>query len=56
MAEKFLPKAPVVVSYPRDPGAFAETAQILAYLRGRGYEAPQAAIYDEALRKRVKAR
>lgn len=56
MADKFLPRAPVVVSYPKDPGAFAETAQILAYLRGRGYEAPQASIYDEALRKRVKAR
>jgi NAD+ kinase len=56
MADKFLPRTPVVVSYPRDPGAFAETAQILTYLRERGYEAPQASIYDEALRKRVKAR
>ena len=56
MAPKFLPKAPVVVSYPKDPGAFAETAQILAYLRERGCEAPQASIYDETLRKRVKAR
>jgi NAD+ kinase len=56
MADKFLPKAPVVVAYPRDPGVFAETAQILAYLRERGCEAPQASIYDEALRKRVKAR
>lgn len=55
MAPTFLPKSPVVVSYPKDPQAFAETAQIVAYLRERGFEAPQGSVYDEDLRKRLKA-
>src|SRR5512138_3506875 len=55
MADKFIPKAPVVVSYPKVPEAFVESEEIVKYLRDRGFEAPQGSIYDEALRKRVKA-
>jgi NAD+ kinase len=56
MAPKFIPRAPVVVSYPKAPESFAETEQIIKYLRDRGFEAPQGSIYDEDLRNRVKAR
>ena len=55
MTDRFIPKAPVVVSYPKAPDAFAETQQIISYLKERGFEAPLGSIYDEALRKRVKA-
>jgi NAD+ kinase len=55
MPTKFIPKAPVLVSYPKMPEAFAETERIVKYLRERGFETPQGSIYDEALRKRVKA-
>ncbi|HSR21114.1 MAG TPA: NAD(+)/NADH kinase [Anaerolineales bacterium] len=55
MAASFLPKAPVVVAYPKVPEAFAESEQIVQYLRQRGCEAPQGSIYDEQLRKRVRA-
>ncbi|HEY5983464.1 MAG TPA: NAD(+)/NADH kinase [Anaerolineales bacterium] len=55
MAPKFIPKAPVVVSYPKVPEAFVESEEIVKYLRDRGFEAPQGSIYDEGLRKRVTA-
>lgn len=55
MTDKFIPNAPVVVSYPKVPDAFAETGQIIKYLRDKGFEAPLGSIYDEGLRKRVKA-
>ena len=55
MADKFIPKSPVVVSYPKMPEAFSETEQIVRYLKERGFETPQASIYDETLRKRVRA-
>jgi NAD+ kinase len=55
MVGKFIPKAPVVVSYPKQPEAFVETEQIVKYLRERGFETPQGSIYDEELRKRVKS-
>ncbi len=53
--EKFIPKRPVVVAYPKVPEAFAEADEIIGYLRAQGFEAPQGSIYDEELRKRVKA-
>jgi len=56
MADRFIPKAPVVVSYPKSPDAFAETQQIIRYLRDKGFEAPLGSIFDEPLRKRVKDR
>jgi len=55
MADLFVPRAPVVVSYPKAPDAFVETQQIINYLKERDLEAPLGSIYDEALRKRVKA-
>lgn len=55
MAEKFIPKRPVVVAYPKVPEAFAEADEIIGYLRAQGFEAPQGSIYDEELRKRLKA-
>jgi NAD+ kinase len=50
-----MPKNPVVVSYPKMPEAFEETELIVQFLRKKGFEAPQGSIYDETLRKRVKA-
>jgi NAD+ kinase len=55
MAEPFIPKRPVVVSYPKLPEASAEVALIVQFLRQKGYEAPQGSIYDEALQDRVRA-
>jgi NAD+ kinase len=55
MPDQFLPKNPVVVSYPKAAGGFAETGLIVEYLRQKGFEAPEGSIDDEALRKRVRA-
>jgi NAD+ kinase len=55
MTDKFVPKSPVVVSYPKLPEGFEETQQIVKFLRGLGFEAPHGPIDDEALRRRVKA-
>lgn len=55
MSESFIPKRPVVVAYPKMPESFAETEQIVKFLREQGFEAPQGSIYDEELRKRIKA-
>ncbi len=55
MSETFVPKCPVVVAYPKMPEAFAEADHIVKYLKEKGLEAPHGSIYDEALRKRVKA-
>ena len=55
MSEPFIPKRPVVVSYPKLPEAYVETEQIVKFLRKQGFETPQGSIYDEELRKRVKA-
>src|SRR5574341_453932 len=55
MSESFIPKRPVVVAYPKIPESFAETEQIVKFLREQGFEAPQGSIYDEELRKRIKA-
>ncbi len=55
MADKFIPKHPVVVAYPKVPEAFGEAEEILKYLRALGFEAPEGSIYDEGLRQRLKA-
>ena len=55
MAPKFIPKRPVVVAYPKVPEASVEAEEIIKYLRAEGYEAPQGSIYDEELRKRLRA-
>jgi NAD+ kinase len=55
MPQPFVPKQPVVVSYPKMPEAYKETELIVQYLRDKGYEAPHGSIYDEDLQKRVRA-
>src|SRR5512143_1704556 len=55
MAEEFVPKRPVVVAYSKMPEAFAEAEKVVQFLKQKGFEAPQGSIYDEDLRKRVKA-
>ncbi|HEX2697921.1 MAG TPA: NAD(+)/NADH kinase [Anaerolineales bacterium] len=54
MPDVFIPKRPVVVSYPKMPDALAESDLIVKFLREKGFEAPQGSLYDEDLRKRVK--
>ncbi len=54
MPELFIPKRPVVTSYPKMPHAFAEAEAMTAYLKEKGIEAPCGSLYDEELRKRVK--
>jgi NAD+ kinase len=54
MSEPFIPKRPVVTSYPKMPHAFAEAEAMTAYLKEKGIEAPCGSLYDEELRKRVK--
>lgn len=56
MAETFIPQRPVVVAYPKMPEAFAESEAMAAYLKEKGLEAPHGSLYDEGLRRRVKAR
>lgn len=55
MAETFIPQRPVVVAYPKMPEAFAEAEAMAAYLKEKGLEAPYGSLYDESLRRRVKA-
>lgn len=55
MSDTFLPKRPVVTAYPRMPQAFAEAEAMSAYLKEKGIEAPHGSLYDENLRKRVRA-
>ncbi len=51
----FRPGRPVVTAYPKIPEAFQEAQAVATYLRERGMEAPVGSLYDEALRRRVKA-
>jgi NAD+ kinase len=55
MAAEFVPQRPVVVAYSKMPEAFAEADQVVNFLHEKGLEAPRGSIYDEDLRKRVKA-
>jgi NAD+ kinase len=55
MTDKFVPRRPVVVSYPKLPDAYAETEHIVAFLRQQGFEAPLGSIDDTTLRERVVA-
>jgi len=56
MPDAFVPKHPVVMSYPKMPEAFTEAEAMSAYLREKGIEAPLGSLYDEDLRERVKNR
>ena len=55
MPDPYLPKRPVVTAYPKMPEAFAEADKIAAFLRDKGLKAPKGSLYDEELRKRVRA-
>jgi NAD+ kinase len=55
MSAEFVPKRPVVTAYPKMPEAFAEGEAITAYLKGRGVDSLCGSLYDEELRRRVKA-
>ncbi len=54
MPDSYVPKHPVVVSYPRMPDAFAEADLIVKFFKGKGMDVPQGSLYDEELRRRVK--
>ena len=56
MPETFIPKRPVVISYPRMPEALAEAEAMSVYLKEKGINTPFGSLYDEELRKRVKKR
>lgn len=55
MPESFIPKRPVVTANPKAPEAFAEGEAIAEYLKSRGLNTPCGSLYDEDLRKRIKA-
>ena len=55
MSDTFLPKRPVIAAYPRMPEAFVEAEAMSNYLQEKGVEAPFGSLYDETLRKRVRA-
>lgn len=54
MPDSFVPKHPVVVSYPKLPDAFAESVLIVKYLTEKGFNPPSGSLYDEGLRARVR--
>jgi NAD+ kinase len=55
MPESFIPKQPVIMAYPKMPEAFAETEVMAAYFKDKGLDTPRGSIYDEELRKSVRA-
>ncbi|MEW6086090.1 MAG: NAD(+)/NADH kinase [Chloroflexota bacterium] len=55
MSDAFIPKRPVVMAYPKMPEAFTEVEAMALFLKEMGVDAPHGSIYDEDLRKRVRA-
>ena len=55
MSSKFIPRRPVVTAYPKNPEATSEAGAIAAYLESKGLKTPHGSIYDEELRKRIRA-
>lgn len=55
MTDPFIPKHPVVTAYPKMPEAFTEVEAMSSYLKEKGLDAPHGSIYDEDLRRRVRA-
>lgn len=55
MPDAFIPKRPVVMAYPKMPEAFTEVEAMALFLKEMGVDAPHGSIYDEDLRKRVRA-
>ena len=54
MPDPFIPKRPVVTSYPKMPEASSEVEAMVACLKEMGMDAPHGSIYDEDLRKRLR--
>ena len=54
MADPFIPKKPVIVTYPRIPDSQAEAEAIMEFLKGKGLDVPYGSLYDEEIRTRVK--
>ncbi len=55
MSDAFIPRHPVVTAYPKMPEAFKEAAEMSAFFKQKGIDAPHGSIYDEDLRRRVRA-
>lgn len=55
MPNPFIPTRPVIAAYPKMPQAFAETEAMACYLKEKGIDAPHGSLYDEDLRRRVRA-
>src|SRR5215475_309260 len=55
MPDAFIPQRPVIAAYPRMPEAFTEAEAMSTYLKEKGVDAPHGSLYDEDLRKRVRA-
>lgn len=55
MSANFIPQRPVVTAYPKMPQAFAEAEAMSLYLKEKGIDAPHGSLYDEDLRRRVRA-
>jgi NAD+ kinase len=54
MSDSFIPKKPVIVTYPRVTDSHAEADLIVAFLKAKGFDAPCGSLYDEELRTRLK--
>ena len=54
MADSFVPKKPVIVTYPRVSDSHVEAEAIMEFLKAKGFDAPSGSLYDEELRTRVK--
>jgi NAD+ kinase len=54
MPEPFIPKKPVIVTYPRIVDSQAEAETIMEFLKGKGLNVPYGSLYDEEIRTRVK--
>jgi len=55
MTSTFIPKRPVITAYPKMPQAFTEAEAMSVYLKEKGIDAPHGSLYDEDLRKQVRA-
>jgi NAD+ kinase len=55
MSSPFLPHRPVVAVHPKMPEALKEARLIVDFFKENGMDAPSGSLYDEELRRRVKA-
>jgi len=55
MSETFIPKRIVITAYPKMPEAFAEAEAMSLYLKEKGIDAPFGSMYDDELRRRLRA-